>query len=273
MGISTTNIQGQNVYKRFENEYKEGAKLENDIDNLRKQIASDPNLSYEEKKGLLDKLKTADNCAERVQDLTSTNHRLGFKDDSMDRNNSAIRNNYNRAEDTYYDVLSQYSSSADASKVDKPVRICTTGLIDPSVFAMPMATGPAPSSLDINIDSVRNAANQVQINAAAGTQNTAATTSTSGTSSASSTAAPTPKNVEEFAKMSPDQLLRMQRTNPDEFFKMMNELQQSNPALANATTQKMQDHLQQMNRMFTLMANITQALHDTQKALINNIRV
>ena len=59
-------------------------------------------------------------------------------------------------------------------------------------------------------------------------------------------------------------------TNPEEFQRQLSELSESEQL---QVQQSIQTNLQQMNRMFSMMTAISQAQHDTQKAIISNFRV
>lgn len=54
---------------------------------------------------------------------------------------------------------------------------------------------------------------------------------------------------------------------------LMDELSALDPESKNTMLTMLQGRLQEMNRMFSMMSNMQKSLHDTQKAMINNMRV
>ena len=103
------------------------------------------------------------------------------------------------------------------------------------------------------------------------TEGTAAATSAETTTSEATTqaseaaAAPTEVDAED-----PAQMLALYNQDPQAFYEQLKEL----PAEERAMMMHMvQTEMQQINQMFTMMSQLSQAMHDTQKAIINNLRV
>ena len=69
---------------------------------------------------------------------------------------------------------------------------------------------------------------------------------------------------------SAQELVNMLSTDPDAF---MEEMQNLPPEDRGATMMMVQQQLQQINQMFSMMSQFSQAIHDTQKAVIQNLRV
>ncbi len=83
----------------------------------------------------------------------------------------------------------------------------------------------------------------------------------SGTSSGSASGA---------GKPSVDELVSMLANDPDAFMEYMKSL---DPEDRNHVNQVVQSQLQQINQMNAMMTNFAKAMHDTNKAIINNYRV
>jgi hypothetical protein len=69
---------------------------------------------------------------------------------------------------------------------------------------------------------------------------------------------------------SAEELVNMLSTDPDAF---MEEMQNLDPEERGATMMMVQQQLQQINQMFSMMSQFSQSIHDTQKAVIQNLRV
>lgn len=82
-------------------------------------------------------------------------------------------------------------------------------------------------------------------------------------------AAPESQSVEE-ASRDMDELVNMLATDPDAF---MEELSDLEPEERNAMMMTVQTQLQQMNQLFQMTSQFSQAMHDTQSAIIQNMRV
>lgn len=69
---------------------------------------------------------------------------------------------------------------------------------------------------------------------------------------------------------SADELVTMLSTDPDAF---MEEMRNVDPEERGATMMMVQQQLQEINQLFSMMSQFSQAMHDTQKAVIQNLRV
>lgn len=253
MGVNTVNVGGAKVHKHFVSEFKEAGELEKSIRALKKEIANDPNLSTEERTALLDKLKTAHAAADRAQDLTSTNNRFGLSDDAFDKDTRVIGNNIANAELMLFEALGEYTDAKGAAKVDEP--------------------SPPGVSLSDDIDAP-DASDSADKTETLPTLPTGEAFNVASNPNVSATDIAKNVNAGTLA-LSGEDLRALATSDPKKFQEIMSELSKlpGGEATAMRLNQSMQDSLQKMNRMFSLISNITQALHDTQKALINNIRV
>lgn len=69
---------------------------------------------------------------------------------------------------------------------------------------------------------------------------------------------------------SADEMVELMSNDPDAFMEEMSDLAPEDRMLAMNTIQQ---QLQEMNQMFQMMSQFSQAIHDTQKAVIQNMRV
>ena len=74
----------------------------------------------------------------------------------------------------------------------------------------------------------------------------------------------------EQAEHDMEELVNMLATDPDAF---MDELSDLDPEDRNAMMMTVQTQLQQMNQLFQMTSQFSQAMHDTQSAIIQNLRV
>jgi hypothetical protein len=280
MGIGTTNINGARVHKSHVSEYKEAKALNSQINQLREQIANDPNISPKERKALLAQLDKADNASDRAIDHTTTSKRSGRRDDKFDKNDRVIDNNIDNAERMLYEAMGNYTDARGAASVDKPTPMLAQQpvlgaainpdiqLIKPELNLATPVTSPAMQQV---IDS-----SAAEVNGASTTPKLPSGEAFSVASNPNVSASDIAKNIQSGSlNLSGSDLRALAASDPKKFQEIMSELSKlpGGEETAMRLNQDMQNSLQKMNRMFSLLSNITQALHDTQKALINNIRV
>lgn len=253
MGNAVTTV-GNNagVYAAHKSQYMEAEALEGSIEALKDQIANDDNLTPKQKKEFIAELEKGDQCADRAQDLTSTTRKKGRRDDKdFDKNNRVINNNINAAENSYYKVLSGYADTQKANEVAEPTP-------PPQPATAKGATLSDDVDAPVKTSKTGSTSNRTNIE-------------TLKTDSAEDIAL---KMANGELKLSGSELNALASSDPGKFNDLINALvAEGEDVMANTVQNQLQNHLQKTNRMFSLMANLNQALHDTQKALINNIRV
>lgn len=138
-------------------------------------------------------------------------------------------------------VLQSLSSAHDA--LDDALQISASGSQTPDVGAPPAA------------------------NNAAGPSASGGAASAAGSGGATSSSGDDFKSVSD---MDPQKMLDLMSTNPEKF---MEELSSLRPEDRAAFMQTIQTQLQQINQLFSTMSNFAKSQHDTNKAVINNLRV
>ncbi len=73
-----------------------------------------------------------------------------------------------------------------------------------------------------------------------------------------------------LTSMTPEELANAYQADPEGFFEQLRGLPSED---RNMIMMMMQQHIQEENRLFSLMTNMQSAMHDTEKALISNLRV
>ncbi len=271
MGMIATQYNGAKVYNNALHHYKQAEGLEQQIKEQINQVAKDPNLSPDERDELLGDLKESLQEIRDVKNYCTTDNRIGRKDNANDKNFDLINDKLASAEDRLIDVTGDYTDALNASEVDAPPKPKLPTL--PSDLILQHPTIDMDNLQGVTLPQV-NLSNSIDTQ---GTQNTTASSDvfahvSNPNNSAQSIAQGIANNS---IKMSGEDLRALATSDPQKFQEIMSELSKlpGGEMIAMSLQQDMQNHLQKMNRMFSLMSNMTQALHDTQKALINNIRV
>jgi hypothetical protein len=88
--------------------------------------------------------------------------------------------------------------------------------------------------------------------------------------SSGSSAADGGEDVHHFIGMTPEELVNQMDKDPKAFYSELRNMGGQDRA---DVMQQVQTHLQQMNQLFSMMSQMSQAMHDTTKAVISNLRV
>ncbi len=74
----------------------------------------------------------------------------------------------------------------------------------------------------------------------------------------------------EYSKMTPDKLLRKMESDPEGFYRSLGDLPSEE---RNVIMMRLNQEIQTNNQIFSAISNMQKALHDTQKAVLANLRV
>lgn len=96
------------------------------------------------------------------------------------------------------------------------------------------------------------------------------TTPASGASSASGSSAATGAGDEVFGGKTVEEMANMMKDNPEALMEHLDDLPHSQKQ---AAMQAIQERLQEINQMYSMLSNMQKSMHDTSKAIINNMRV
>ena len=76
-----------------------------------------------------------------------------------------------------------------------------------------------------------------------------------------------------LGNISDDQLLALMKNDPGKFARVMKEVNDKNPQIGSMVMTRITDHVQSMNRFWSMISNVMNADHETRKAQISNLRV
>ncbi len=247
----TTKKNGVKVYNKAESQYDQAAQLEQKIRNQMDQVSKDPNLSPRERKHLLKGLQKSLENARAAKDACSTTKRGGVEDSKYDLNFDFINSHIQESERQLIAITGNYTDALQGSQVDEPPRyfLATDSKKTDSTTTenTTIGTQPTDNTGHLTLEQMSNMS-EAELSAHFATGN----------------------NANQIKNMDPSELRTIAKTNPELFGRILDALPDKD---ALDVQRNIQEHLQSMNRMFALISNINQAMHDTQKALINNIRV
>lgn len=144
--------------------------------------------------------------------------------------------------------------------------------LDPGTIDIANAKGQMPTIGEIKnpkqeaADAIHAAAAELRSKNAEGTESTG---NTGGADGASDAEAADKRGAELLGKGG-GAIRDAMKSDPEGFAKMLTDM---DPSLAGAMMNEMQNHMQAINRAWSSISNMEKAEHDTQKAIISNLRV
>lgn len=239
----THKMDGQKVYDGMDSQYKDAKAVLEELKGLKEEIKNNPNMSDAEKKSALASVDRGINAAKEALDFATKGAKYDTTSGSVDgdADMAAARS-----------AIMQAQMSANEARDDirfvQPAASCSTTQVPE-----PGCTGHASGA-----------------SSASNTSGASAASGTSGASGSSSASGSTGLGAMEFGGKSVDQMMEMMNSDPQA---LMSHLSGMDAEDKNMAMQMIQQRLQEINRMFSMMSNMQKAAHDTAKAAINNMRV
>ncbi len=242
----TTNVNGTQVYQGAEPAFKEGLSKMDQIKADRQEIKNDPNLSPAQKDFMLGQLDKSEAMVARALDILTNSSKY-------DVNTGGVGDGDINAATLMLQNADQALSQVEGMRLN--------------VQSQPVSAPAAPQGTQ----------------GTQGTSGTQGTGGTQGTSSTPATVGPDGKPLSEeeikanesWAKASDmmkdvDRLINLQSSDPSA---LMAELKGLSPEDRGMVMQQIQQRMQEINQMISMMSTLSQAAHDTMKSVIQNLRV
>lgn len=267
MGFGVVNVGGTNVYKGQQQNFASTNTMLAETRQARDQVKSDPNLSQGEKDVLLRQISEAEQALMKALDYTTRDEGV-FARKPGDKDEVLIEQNMSKARGLLDGIHSQVAAAVPPPPPPAPTDLKPIDGVDGT-------TASAESSPKLTAESTLPPDPKFVIDSHAAKN---PPTMTNGDFNSLKTANPT-----DIAKAilagtitpSNEDLRALAASDPRQFNAIMAELGQlpGGEGVAQGLVQGMQTHTQNLHRMFSMLSNLTQASHDTQKSLIQNIRV
>lgn len=286
-------VNKDGVYKGFESPHQIAQEKKKEIQALRETITNDPNMSISEKRT---KLETLDRSEKHIDDTISNATSEGgitgpisVLDLSKDYFKGVHTNDYSNRNEA--DLNETWNSLEKGTNILNDLKTSmgqNAGVQTTYVDPPPSSRDKGPNYVVVELN--QNFISQVKDSVIQKSDKTSEVSSSKDTTVATKSgsvskdekaidnnqsddakaAAQEAAYQANFAGKQPEELADMASKDPKQFYENLRGL---SPEDRQSTMMMMNQYLQDMNQMFSMMSNLSKAQHDTAKALIGNMRV